>query len=155
MDKENVLCTIVYTHMCVCSHLLSCVQVCNPMDYNLLGAPVHENFQARILEWVAISFSRGSSLTQGSSPCLLHLPPSQVNSLPAVSPWKPHIYIQWILSGKKWNEVLTDATTWMNLENICYMKEDSHKRPSIVWLHLYELSRTGKSIETESKLAVA
>ena len=67
MDKENVLCTIVYTHMCVCSHLLSCVQVCNPMDYNPLGAPVHENFQARILEWVAISFSRGSSLTQGSS----------------------------------------------------------------------------------------
>ena len=58
MDKENVLCTIVYTHMCVCSHLLSCVQLCDPMDYNLLGTPVHENFQARILEWVAI-FSPG------------------------------------------------------------------------------------------------
>ena len=28
--------------------------------------------QARILEWVAISFSRGSSLTQESNPGLLH-----------------------------------------------------------------------------------
>jgi len=31
------------------------------MDYNLPGSLVHGIFQARILEWVAISFSRGSS----------------------------------------------------------------------------------------------
>ena len=31
------------------------------MDYNLTGSSVHGIFQARILEWVAISFSRGSS----------------------------------------------------------------------------------------------
>ena len=35
-------------------------------------APVHGIPQAKILEWVAISFSRGSSQTQGSNPCLLH-----------------------------------------------------------------------------------
>ena len=34
----------------------SCPTLCNPM-----GSPVHEILQARILEWVAISFSRGSS----------------------------------------------------------------------------------------------
>ena len=31
------------------------------MDYSLPGSSVHEILQARILEWVAISFSRGSS----------------------------------------------------------------------------------------------
>ena len=30
----------------------------NPMDCSLLGSSVHEIFQASILEWVAISFSR-------------------------------------------------------------------------------------------------
>ena len=33
----------------------------NPMDCSLLGSSVHGILQARILEWVAISFSRGSS----------------------------------------------------------------------------------------------
>ena len=35
--------------------------LCDPMDCNLQGSSVHEIFQARVLEWVAISFSRGSS----------------------------------------------------------------------------------------------
>ena len=35
--------------------------LCNPMDCNLSGSSVHEVLQARILEWVAISFSRESS----------------------------------------------------------------------------------------------
>ena len=34
---------------------------CDPMDYNPLGSLVHGILQARILEWVAISFSGGSS----------------------------------------------------------------------------------------------
>ena len=34
---------------------------CNPMDYSPPGSSVHGIFQARILEWLAISFSRGSS----------------------------------------------------------------------------------------------
>ena len=35
--------------------------VCDPMDYSLPGSSVHGVFQARVLEWVAISCSRGSS----------------------------------------------------------------------------------------------
>ena len=31
------------------------------MDYSMPGSSLHESFQARILEWVAISYSRGSS----------------------------------------------------------------------------------------------
>ena len=34
--------------------------VCNPMDSSLPGSMVHGIFQARILEWAVISFSRGS-----------------------------------------------------------------------------------------------
>ena len=39
----------------------SCPTLCDPMDYSPPGFSVHQIFQARILEWVAISFSRGSS----------------------------------------------------------------------------------------------
>ena len=39
----------------------SCPALCDPMDCSLPGSSVHGIFQARILEWVAISFSRGSS----------------------------------------------------------------------------------------------
>ena len=38
----------------------SCPTLCDAMDC-LSGSSVHGIFQARILEWVAVSFSRGSS----------------------------------------------------------------------------------------------
>ena len=37
------------------------VALCDPMDYSPPGSSVHGILQARILEWVAIPFSRGSS----------------------------------------------------------------------------------------------
>ena len=39
----------------------SCLTLCDHMDCSLPGLSVHGVFQARVLEWVAISFSRGSS----------------------------------------------------------------------------------------------
>ena len=39
----------------------SCLTLCNPMDCNPPGFSVHGILQARILEWVAIPFTRGSS----------------------------------------------------------------------------------------------
>ena len=39
----------------------SCPTLCNPMDCSLPDFSAHGILQARILEWVAISFSRGSS----------------------------------------------------------------------------------------------
>ena len=35
--------------------------LCDPTDCSLSGFSVHGIFQARVLEWIAISFSRGSS----------------------------------------------------------------------------------------------
>ena len=39
----------------------SCLILCNPMDYRQPDSPVHGTLQARILEWAAVPFSRGSS----------------------------------------------------------------------------------------------
>ena len=39
----------------------SCPTLCDPTDCSLPGSSVHGILQVRILEWVAISFSRGSS----------------------------------------------------------------------------------------------
>ena len=39
----------------------SCLTLCDPMDCSLPTSSVHGIFQARVLEWGAISFSRGSS----------------------------------------------------------------------------------------------
>ena len=48
--------------------MLSCVQLfCDPIDCILPGSSVHGICQARILEWVAISFSRGSSQPRGQT----------------------------------------------------------------------------------------
>ena len=40
---------------------MSHVQLCDPVDCSPLGSSVHGIFQARVLEWVAISFSTGFS----------------------------------------------------------------------------------------------
>ena len=50
----------------------SCLTLCDRMDYSPPGSSVHGILQAKILEWVAISFSRGIFLTQGSNPGLPH-----------------------------------------------------------------------------------
>ena len=39
----------------------SYLTLCYPMDYSPPGSSVHGIFQAKILEWVALSFSKGSS----------------------------------------------------------------------------------------------
>ena len=55
--KENNI-----LNLCVCVYVLSCVWLfCNSMDYSPQGFSVYGISQARILEWVATSFSGGSS----------------------------------------------------------------------------------------------
>ena len=39
----------------------SCLTLCDPKDYSLPGSSVHGILQARVLEWVAMLSSRGSS----------------------------------------------------------------------------------------------
>ena len=48
----------------LCLVTQSCLTLWDPLDCSLPGSSVHGIFQARILEWVAISSSRGSSWTR-------------------------------------------------------------------------------------------
>ena len=50
----------------------SCPTLCNPLDCSLPGLSVHGISQARILEWVAISFCRGS-FQHGDRTCISHI----------------------------------------------------------------------------------
>ena len=77
MGEEGPICHLVWDFV---YYLVtkSCQTLCSSMDYSL-QAPVHGTFHARILEWVAISSLRASSLTLGLNPHLLHW---QMDSLP-------------------------------------------------------------------------
>ena len=58
------VCVCVCVCACVCVCVLvaqSCLTLCDPMDWGSLGSSVHGILQARIPEWVAMPFSRGSS----------------------------------------------------------------------------------------------
>ena len=51
-----------HAFMCVCAQSLqSCLTLCDPMDCSPPGSSVDGILQARILEWVAMPSSRGSS----------------------------------------------------------------------------------------------
>ena len=53
-----------------------CPTLCDPMDCSLPGSSAHGTLQATILEWVADSSSRGSSLP-GIKPMSLMFPPQK------------------------------------------------------------------------------
>ena len=63
----------------------SCPTLCDPMDCSPPGSSVHEIFWARILEWVAISFSKALP-NPGMEPWS---PVLQADSLPSELQGKP------------------------------------------------------------------
>ena len=65
-----------HTHRVGGGGLISCLTLCNPMVYSPPSSSVHGILQARILEWVAISFSKRIFLIESTSPAL------QADSLP-------------------------------------------------------------------------
>ena len=66
-----------------------CLTLCDPMDCSLPGSSVHGIFQARVLEWGAISFSRGLH-NPGSEP---RSPALQADALQSEPPGKPFLCI--------------------------------------------------------------
>ena len=64
--------------------------------YSPPDSSVHGILQARILEWVAMPFSRGSSRLHGSSPGLLCHLHWQMSSAPLVPPGKPIVIVNWL-----------------------------------------------------------
>ena len=73
---------------CCAKSLQLCLTLCNPVDCIPPGSSVHGILRARILEWVAMPSSRGSS-DAGIEPVSLTSPALWVDSLPPAPPWKP------------------------------------------------------------------
>ena len=65
----------------LCSVAQWCLTLCDPLDCSLPSISVHGIFQARILEWVAISKSRGSSQPRDQT-LIFCVPALQADSLP-------------------------------------------------------------------------
>ena len=59
--------TLYLQCMLSCSIAQSCQTLCDLMDYSPPGSSVHGMLQARILEWVAIPFPKGSSRLRDSA----------------------------------------------------------------------------------------
>ena len=85
--------------MCVCvcarTHLVTqlCPTLCNPMDCSPPGFSVYGIFQARILEWVAISSFRGSS-NPGIEPASLATPALAGVLFTTAPPGKPVVQVK-------------------------------------------------------------
>ena len=69
-----------------------CPTLCNPMDCSPPGSSVHGILQARILEWVAISSSRGSS-PPGIKPASLMSHASASRFFTTSATWEAHIFM--------------------------------------------------------------
>ena len=126
MDKENVVYIYIYTH----THLWkwkwyhSVVSLWDPIDYSPPDSSVHGALQAKLLEWVAISFSRGSAWPRDRTwvSCFAG------RFLPSEPPGKflytyththTHTNTMEYYSAIKTNEILPFMTTWMKLD--CFM----------------------------------
>ena len=90
----------------------SCLTLCDPTHCTLLGPSVHGIFQARILEWVAVPFSRGSSCPRNwtGSPAL------QADSLPAELPGNP---LTEFWSNPQWGQILEKTVLFIHSFNRC------------------------------------
>ena len=101
-----VLCLVTHSHLTLCS----------PMDCSPPSSSVHGIFQARILEWVAISYSRGSSwLRDRTRVSCISCFGRQIlyhyhQSFPPI--WQPSFYLQ----AGKWKNLTSPRETTKDTE---------------------------------------
>ena len=91
------MCVCVYLSIYLCSVPQWCPILWNPMNCSPPGSTVHGIFQGRILEWVAIFYSRGSSWPRDRN-CVSCI--SCIGFFTTVLPGKPNIYKNIVLSNK-------------------------------------------------------
>ena len=100
--------------------MLSCDQLCDPMDCTLPGSSVHGVSQARILEWVPFP-SPGGLADPGIEPHLLHLlhwqvdssPQCHLGSLPPPTPLPNPVVNKLSWSQKKKKKGLLTSTSFL------------------------------------------
>ena len=131
-ESENV------SHSVVSNSVMSdsVVSVCDPMDSSLLGSSVHGILQARILEWVALLFSRdlpdprmelrSSALQADSLPSEPLAKPENLNKMPGthiLSTLPPHPF--WPVGL-----VLEKPLSLLITDGCCYSMSHIRKLPS-------------------------
>ena len=134
----------------------SCLTLCHPMDCSLPGSSIHGIFQARILEWVAISFSRRSSWSRDRTrvSCLVgrhftvwativYSPKSESESHSVVSDslWPHGLYSPWNSLGQN-----TGVGSLSLLQGIFPTQGSNPGLPHCRWI-LYQLSHKGSLIK--------
>ena len=107
--NENTSYAVIIMNIChyvrAYSVAQSCLTLYYPMDCNLPGSSVHGIIQARILEWVAISYPKRSSGPSDPTRllCLLHW---QVDSLPMCHREAicglTHLFKAWFVQHQEW-----------------------------------------------------
>ena len=106
-----------------------CLTLCNPMDCSPPGSSDHGILQARILEWVAISFSRGSSQPRIEHASLMS--PALAGSTPSATWEAILICIEGIM-----------IVSTLGLDEIIYLAQCLEHRAAV----LYQTSRMKLSI---------
>ena len=96
--------------------MLCCLTLCDTMDCSLPGSGVHGILQARILEWVAMPSSRGSSQSRGRT---------QVSSVVGRS------FTSWATRETRGKEYITANYIKSNLANVSKSKETCILWPGI------------------------
>ena len=99
--REDFRTGAVFSASCTFVHaklLQSCLTLCDPMDYSPLGSSLHVILHAKILEWLAIPFSRGSS------------PPGDQTHVPGVSCTGRQVLCHWRHQGTPL--LLVTASYW-------------------------------------------
>ena len=113
--QNSIICRFSFSFLAPCGMRAQlCLTLCDPVECSPPGSSVHGILQARVLEWVAISFSRGSS------------PPRDRTSIS---------YVSWLAGGffttsATWEVSLLSFKTLVKLINFCkavsYLSSMSH-----------------------------
>ena len=107
-------------------HAQLCPTLCDPMDCSPPGSSVHGILQARILEWVAIPFSRGSSQPRDQTQvscteyyCYSHCVDGDEAGKRSAFPWSPFPEVTQLVGGPGIKERLSPKSTPLTIKSRC------------------------------------
>ena len=120
-----------------------CLTICNPENCSPPGSSVHGILQTRVMEWVALPSSRGSSWCRNQTrvSCLLHW---QAGSLPLVFFFKALIHNVSEFTGPTMTDLQLPTMATLNQDlgrvHSCYCKPKNWLRVLILFKHLFQKS---------------
>ena len=115
-----------YLYYCCCSLAAKlCTTLCSAIDCSPPGSSVHGIFQARILEWVAISFSRGSFQPRNQT----HVSCLAGRFFTTEPPGKPsYLYSTIFKKGESWHSIQRQRGKQVKEAFLCMERGTGKKR---------------------------